>query len=149
MVYGSRSFGSHSAYSFWYIMGSKGITLAANILFNAYLRNLETCYKLLPRQMYLDMDIRSGGFGMEAEMTAKVLNRGIRPYEVPISTGRAAARRARRWPGPTAWRRSGSSAANACAAQSGSAGPGSRAYSETVRHSCHSAPSRHGRSTGE
>jgi glycosyltransferase involved in cell wall biosynthesis len=85
VVYGSRSFGSHSAYSFWYVMGNKGITLAANILFNSYISDLETCYKLLPRQMYLDMNIRSGGFGMEAELTAKLLKLGIRPYEVPIS----------------------------------------------------------------
>jgi glycosyltransferase involved in cell wall biosynthesis len=85
VVYGSRSFGSHSAYSFWYVMGNKGITLAANILFNSYISDLETCYKLLPRRMYLDMNIRSGGFGMEAELTAKLLKRGIRPYEVPIS----------------------------------------------------------------
>lgn len=85
VVYGSRSFGSHSAYSFWYVMGNKGITLAANILFNSYISDLETCYKLLPREMYLDLNIRSGGFGMEAELTAKLLKRGIRPYEVPIS----------------------------------------------------------------
>lgn len=85
VVYGSRSFGSHSAYSFWYVMGNKGITLAANILFNSYISDLETCYKLLPRSMYLDMNIRSGGFGMEAELTAKLLKKGIRPYEVPIS----------------------------------------------------------------
>lgn len=85
VVYGSRSFGSHSAYSFWYVMGNKGITLAANILFNSYISDLETCYKLLPRQMFLDLNIRSGGFGMEAELTAKLLRRGIRPFEVPIS----------------------------------------------------------------
>lgn len=85
VVYGSRSFGSHSAYSFWYVMGNKGITLAANILFNSYISDLETCYKLLPRRMYLDMNIRSGGFGMEAELTAKLLKQGVRPYEVPIS----------------------------------------------------------------
>ncbi|GAB3994969.1 hypothetical protein GCM10029992_10940 [Glycomyces albus] len=49
VVYGSRTFGSHSAYSFWYVMGNKGITLAANVLFNSYISDLETCYKLLPR----------------------------------------------------------------------------------------------------
>ncbi|THV41834.1 glycosyltransferase family 2 protein [Glycomyces buryatensis] len=85
VVYGSRTFGSHSAYSFWYVMGNKGITLAANVLFNSYISDLETCYKLLPRQMYLDLNIRSTGFGMEAELTAKLLKKGIRPFEVPIS----------------------------------------------------------------
>ncbi len=85
VVYGSRTFGSHSAYSFWYVMGNKGITLAANVLFNSYISDLETCYKLMPRQLYLDLRVRSAGFGMEAELTAKLLKRGIRPFEVPIS----------------------------------------------------------------
>ncbi|WP_025273012.1 glycosyltransferase family 2 protein [Haloglycomyces albus] len=85
VVYGSRSFGPHSAYSFWYVLGNKGITLAANMLFNSYLSDLETCYKLLPRRLYLDLTVVSQGFGMEAELTAKVLRSGIRPYEVPIS----------------------------------------------------------------
>jgi glycosyltransferase involved in cell wall biosynthesis len=85
VVYGSRTFGSHSAYSFWYVMGNKGITLAANILFNSYISDLETCYKLMPRRLYLDLRVRSAGFGMEAELTAKLLKRGIRPFEVPIS----------------------------------------------------------------
>lgn len=85
VVYGSRTFGSHSAYSFWYVMGNKGITLAANVLFNSYISDLETCYKLLPRELYRELNIRSTGFGMEAELTAKLLKRGIRPFEVPIS----------------------------------------------------------------
>ncbi len=85
VVYGTRSFGSHNAYSFWYVMGNKGVTLAANLLFNAYISDLETCFKLLPTELYRELDVRSAGFGMEAELTAKLLGRGIRPYEVPIS----------------------------------------------------------------
>src|SRR5260370_33874342 len=37
VVYGNRGFGSHSAYSFWYVMGNKGVTTAANIMFHAYI----------------------------------------------------------------------------------------------------------------
>jgi glycosyltransferase involved in cell wall biosynthesis len=85
VVYGSRGFGSHSAYSFWYVMGNKGVTTAANILFNAYIADLETCYKLMPLDLYRSLDIRSDGFGMEAEITGKLLARGIRPFEVPIT----------------------------------------------------------------
>ena len=48
VVYGSRTFGSHSAYSFWYVMGNKAVTTLANVLFNAYIADLETCYKLMP-----------------------------------------------------------------------------------------------------
>ncbi|HEU0102726.1 MAG TPA: glycosyltransferase family 2 protein [Mycobacteriales bacterium] len=85
VVYGTRSFGSHNAYSFWYVMGNKGVTLCANVLFNAYLSDLETCFKLMPTALYRELDVREAGFGMEAEVTGKLLRRGVRPYEVPIS----------------------------------------------------------------
>ena len=85
IVYGTRTFGSHTAFSFWYVMGNKGVTLAANVLYDAYISDLETCFKLLPLALYRELDIRSTGFGMEAEVTGKLLRRGLRPYEVPIS----------------------------------------------------------------
>jgi dolichol-phosphate hexosyltransferase len=85
VVFGNRSFGSHSAYSFWYVMGNKAIATAANVLFNSYVGDVETCFKLLPSPLYRDLDIRSRGFGMEAEITGKLLKRGIRPFEVPIT----------------------------------------------------------------
>jgi glycosyltransferase involved in cell wall biosynthesis len=85
VVYGTRSFTSNTAYSFWYVMGNKAVTLAANILFDAYISDLETCFKLLPVSLYRELDVRAAGFGMEAELTGKLLGRGIRPFEVPIS----------------------------------------------------------------
>jgi glycosyltransferase involved in cell wall biosynthesis len=85
VVYGSRQFGSHSAYSFWYVMGNKAVTLAANVIFNSYISDVETCFKLMPTKLYLDLDVRSNGFGMEAEITGKLLRRRIRPYEVQVS----------------------------------------------------------------
>jgi dolichol-phosphate hexosyltransferase len=85
IVYGNRSFGSHSAYSFWYVMGNKAVTTAANVLYNSYIGDLETCFKLMPVTLYRSLDVRSRGFGMEAEVTGKLLRRGFRPYEVPIS----------------------------------------------------------------
>src|SRR5437868_4886204 len=85
VVYGNRTFGSHSSFSFWYVMGNKAVTTAANMLYNCYLGDLETCFKLMPLALYRSLDVRSKGFGMEAEVTGKLLRRGIRPYEVPIS----------------------------------------------------------------
>jgi glycosyltransferase involved in cell wall biosynthesis len=85
VVYGTRSFGSHTAFSFWYVMGNKTVTMAANILFDSWLSDVETCFKLMPVALYRSLDVRSAGFGMEAEVTGKLLKRGIRPYEVPIS----------------------------------------------------------------
>ncbi|MBG6068007.1 glycosyltransferase family 2 protein [Micromonospora ureilytica] len=85
VVYGNRTFGSHSAYSFWYVVGNRGVTTAANVLFNTYIADLETCFKLMPVELYRSLDIRSRGFGMEAEVTGKLLRRRIRPYDVPIT----------------------------------------------------------------
>jgi len=85
VVYGTRTFGSHTAYSFWYVMGNKTVTFFANLLFNSWISDLETCFKLMPIALYRELDVRSAGFGMEAEITGKILARGIRPYEVPIS----------------------------------------------------------------
>jgi dolichol-phosphate hexosyltransferase len=85
VVYGTRSFGAHNSYSFVYVLGNKGVTLCANVLFNCYLSDLETCFKLVPAGLYRELGVRETGFGMEAEVTAKLLKRGIRPYEVPIT----------------------------------------------------------------
>jgi dolichol-phosphate hexosyltransferase len=85
VVYGTRTFGSHNAYSYLYVLGNRGVTTAANVLFNCYISDLETCFKLIPTTLYREMDISETGFGMEAEITGKLLRRSIRPYEVPIS----------------------------------------------------------------
>jgi glycosyltransferase involved in cell wall biosynthesis len=85
VVYGSRTFGSHSSFSFWYVIGNKAVTTAANMLYNCYLSDLETCFKLMPVELYRSLAVRSRGFGMEAEVTGKLLRQRIRPYEVPIS----------------------------------------------------------------
>ncbi|GAA1026678.1 glycosyltransferase family 2 protein [Virgisporangium ochraceum] len=85
VVYGNRSFGSHSSFSFWYVMGNRAVTTYANMLFNCYIGDLETCFKLMPLALYRSLDVKSRGFGMEAEVTGKLLRSGVRPYEVPIS----------------------------------------------------------------
>src|SRR5580704_130797 len=85
VVYGTRTFGSHNSYSFVYVLGNKGVTLCANVLFNCYISDLETCFKLVPARLYRELGVAETGFGMEAEVTAKLLRRGIRPYEIGIS----------------------------------------------------------------
>jgi dolichol-phosphate hexosyltransferase len=84
VVYGTRSFSSNTAFSFWFVLGNKGVTFFANALFDSWISDLETCFKLMPLELYRSLDVRSAGFGMEAEITGKLLKRGIRPYEVPI-----------------------------------------------------------------
>src|SRR5688572_20880757 len=67
VVYGTRTFGSHTAFSFWYVVGNKTVTMAANVLYNSWISDLETCFKLMPLALYRSLGVRSAGFGMEAE----------------------------------------------------------------------------------
>lgn len=85
VIYGTRTFGSHTSFSYWYVIGNRGVNLIANVLFNAYVSDVETCFKMMPLKLYRSLNITENGFGMEAEVTAKLLARGYRPYEVPIS----------------------------------------------------------------
>lgn len=86
VVYGSRFLGGpRKAMNFWNMVANKGLTLITNILFNAILSDMETCYKCFRREVVEDMQIRARGFDFEPEFTAKVLRQGIRIVEVPIS----------------------------------------------------------------
>ena len=84
VVYGSRAFTSHTAYSYWYVMGNRLVTLATNIIYNCYLSDMETGYKVMPREVALSLDLQARGFELEPEITAKLLRSGHRIYEVPI-----------------------------------------------------------------
>lgn len=85
VVFGTRAFGAHTAYSFWYVMGNKLVNLWASFLFDTWLSDVYTCLKMAPTDLWRRIDLRSGGFGVEAEATGKLLARGERVYEVPIS----------------------------------------------------------------
>ena len=85
VVYGTRSFASHTSYSYWYVMGNKAVTTAVNIMYNSYLSDMETCYKLMPRDVARRLHLEARGFELEPEITAKLLRLGHRIYEVPIS----------------------------------------------------------------
>ncbi|MXX84731.1 MAG: glycosyltransferase family 2 protein [Chloroflexi bacterium] len=86
VVYGSRFLGgTRKAMNFWNMVANKGLTLITNILFNAILSDMETCYKCFRREVVMGMTINARGFDFEPEFTAKVLRQGIRIVEVPIS----------------------------------------------------------------
>jgi dolichol-phosphate hexosyltransferase len=84
VTYGTRAFGSHTAFSFWYVVGNKVVNLWASFLFDAWLSDVYTCLKLAQTQLWRSLDLRSNGFGIEAEVTGKLLARGLAIYEVPI-----------------------------------------------------------------
>ncbi|MBL8132810.1 MAG: glycosyltransferase family 2 protein [Anaerolineae bacterium] len=86
VVYGSRFLGGpRKAMNFWNMVANKGLTLVTNMLYNAILSDMETCYKVFRAEVVRGMKIHARGFEFEPEFTAKVLKQGIRIYEVPIS----------------------------------------------------------------
>lgn len=84
-VFGTRTFGAHTAFNFWYVVGNRFLCLFTNILFNCYISDLETCYKMVRTGILRSLRLRSNSFDIEAEVTARLLRAGYRPYEVPIS----------------------------------------------------------------
>jgi glycosyltransferase involved in cell wall biosynthesis len=84
VVFGVRGFQSHSAYGFWYVLGNKGVTFTANLLYDSWLSDIMTCYKALPTELFRSLELREDGFAIEPEITARLLRRGSRIYEVPI-----------------------------------------------------------------
>jgi dolichol-phosphate hexosyltransferase len=85
VAYGVRGFEAHSAFGFWYVMGNKFVTLATNVLYDAWLADIMTCHKVLPTEAFRSFDLRENGFAIEPEITARVLLSGMRIYEVPIT----------------------------------------------------------------
>jgi glycosyltransferase involved in cell wall biosynthesis len=85
VVYGSRFLGPRKAILFWHMLGNRLLTLVTNILFNAILSDMETCYKAFRAEVIKKIPLRAHGFEFEPEITAKVLKRGHQIFEVPIS----------------------------------------------------------------
>jgi glycosyltransferase involved in cell wall biosynthesis len=85
VVFGTRAFEAHSAYSFWYVFGNRFVTLFGNLLFNSWLSDMTSCHKLLPTKLFRSLGVRENGFGLEAEMTGLLLARHVPIYEVSIS----------------------------------------------------------------
>jgi hypothetical protein len=83
-VFGVRAFDGYTSHSFMYVMGNKGVTLAANLLFNVYLRDLMTCHKMIRTEVFRALPLQARGFDIEPEIAARLLQRGERIYEVPV-----------------------------------------------------------------
>ncbi len=87
VAYGSRLSGGKPSRSFMFthLLGNKFLTLLTNILYNTTLTDMETCYKAFKTEFIKGIEIKSNRFDFEPEITAKVLKRGARLYELPIS----------------------------------------------------------------
>jgi len=85
VVYGSRFLGRHRVFLFSHYLGNRVLTLVTNVLYNTMLSDMETCYKVMRTSVVRSFTLKSDGFGIEPELTAKIFKRGYRVYEVPIT----------------------------------------------------------------
>ena len=87
VVFGSRFAGgdAHRVVYFWHMMGNKFLTLLSNMLTNLNLTDMETCYKVLRREILQQITIEENRFGFEPEITAKISKLECVIYEVGIS----------------------------------------------------------------
>ncbi len=82
--FGVRAFDGYSAHSFWFVMGNRGVTLACNMLFNVFLHDIMTCHKVIRTELFKSLSLTATGFAIEPEITARLLQKGERIYEVPV-----------------------------------------------------------------
>jgi len=85
VVYGSRFLGRHRVFLFSHYLGNRLLTFLTNVLYNTMLSDMETCYKVMRVEVLRSMTLKSNGFGIEPELTAKIFKRHYRVYEVPIT----------------------------------------------------------------
>src|SRR5207247_222924 len=76
VVFGTRAWASHTAFSFWYVLGNKAVTLAANVLYNCYISDVMSCLKAMPTELFQALPLRERGFAIEPEIAARVLLAG-------------------------------------------------------------------------
>jgi glycosyltransferase involved in cell wall biosynthesis len=82
--FGVRVFDGYTSHSFLFVLGNKGVTLACNVLFNVYLHDIMTCHKMIRTDVFRSLPLHSAGFAIEPEITARLVQRGERIFEVPV-----------------------------------------------------------------
>jgi glycosyltransferase involved in cell wall biosynthesis len=85
VVFGTRAWTSQSSFSFWYVIGNKFVTMAANVIYNCWISDLMTCHKAMRTEIFRSLRLRERGFAIEPEITARVLQSGEKIFEVPIN----------------------------------------------------------------
>jgi dolichol-phosphate hexosyltransferase len=85
VVFGTRAWSAHTAFSFWYVIGNKAVTLATNVIYNCWISDVMTCHKAMSTELFRSLPLREPGFAIEPEIAARVLRSGERIYEVPIT----------------------------------------------------------------
>jgi len=82
--FGVRAFDGYTSHSFLFVLGNKGVTLACNLLYNVYLHDIMTCHKMIRTDLFRSLPLREAGFAIEPEITARLVQRRERIFEVPV-----------------------------------------------------------------
>jgi glycosyltransferase involved in cell wall biosynthesis len=82
--FGVRAFDGYTSHSFLFVLGNKGVTLACNVLFNVYLHDIMTCHKMIRTDLFQSLPLNAAGFSIEPEITARLVQRRERIFEVPV-----------------------------------------------------------------
>ena len=84
VVYGSRFLDAGKRGTFFFYLANRGLAGLTNVLYRAHLTDIETCYKVLRRDVLDKLTLRASRFEIEPELTAQVLKHGFRLLELPI-----------------------------------------------------------------
>jgi len=85
-VYGSRFLGGPHRVPFsWHVLGNRFLTLLSNLLTGLNLTDMETCQKLVRRELLQSLPLTVDRFGIEPEITARLAQAGVPIYEIPVS----------------------------------------------------------------
>lgn len=85
VVYGSRFLGNHRTGMLWtHYTGNRGLTLLFNLLYQQWITDMETCYKLFRTDLLRHLRIDNDRFDVDPELTAKIVRAGHTIHEVPV-----------------------------------------------------------------
>lgn len=87
VVFGSRWLGKKNVWTFHY-SGNRLITLFSSLINQHWINDMASCYKAIPTDIFRNLHLKSAGFGLEAEITAKLFRKGYSLKEIPVSYNR-------------------------------------------------------------
>ena len=87
VVYGSRFMGgqAHRVLYYWHYVGNQWLTRLSNMVTNLNLTDMETCQKLVRRELLQSLPLTVDRFGIEPEITARLAQARARICEMPVS----------------------------------------------------------------
>jgi len=85
IVYGSRNLTKNPRFKKTYYWGVRIISFLTNIFYKSKLTDVYTCYKVFRAPIIKSISLENNGFGIEQEITSKLLKKGYKILEVPIS----------------------------------------------------------------